>query len=567
MSKIKLGAKDLKAAIAEQMSNNMKPPLPEVRPNDVDHATASIRLRVMDVQFYDHNPRTVKNEKYQELKDSVIATGIQQAMYVTKRPGATQWMMAKGANTRLEILQDLWTTTGDKQWEYHDFLIKPYVKESELIAAHLVENIQRSDMSFWDTAKGLMLMRSEMQKEIGGSLSPNKFAEKLKEAGLSFGEKSLANYEFAFDKVSGLGDLSQKVALDHIRLTLRPQYNDLKPLITKKDGVDDEGFDAIYSLWVDSYPSEHSVYDVATLQRHIHGHASQFLDVGDQELSLMLEASKLNPKASLEELRTPPPPPGGFGNDGDGNDNEDNNQESFERPQGSLSTSTDQGLANLAATLRGQGDAPFAVGDTQGAASGIKGLKVASGLVPKAALSDQSPDDGFVPSVQHPLDGLSPLDSAREQLKASLYEFAEIAGITAQMLPAPGMPLGYYMELPKAGVLGTSAELPLQAWWFLANLAGQVEADFDSTLNRLDDGGALALPDTGPGGFRHALADDTEWGAAVHTRLGGEPLIVASHVFAIVTDAQHPLCEPAMQLFAHIRTLRMYESEMQRSAK
>ena len=566
MSKIKLGAKDLKAAIAEQMSNNMKPPLPEVRPNDVDHATASIRLRVMDVQFYDHNPRTVKNEKYQELKDSVIATGIQQAMYVTKRPGATQWMMAKGANTRLEILQDLWTTTGDKQWEYHDFLIKPYVKESELIAAHLVENIQRSDMSFWDTAKGLLLMRGEMQKEIGGSLSPKKFTEKLKETGLSFSERTLSYYIFAVEKFSMLGEFAHQITLAHIVQVFSPQYNDLKTLVTKKDGVDDEGFDAIYGLWVDSYPSEHSVYDVATLQRHIHGHASQFLDVGDQELSLMLEASKLNPKASLEELRTPPPPPpGGFGSDGDGDGNEDSDQKSSKTPQGSVST--DQGLANLAATLQGQGNAPFAVGDTQGAASGIKGLKVASGLVPKSALSDQSPDDGFVPGVQHPLDGLSPLDSAREQLKASLYEFAEIAGITAQMLPAPGMPLGYYMELPKAGVLGTSAELPLQAWWFLANLAGQVEADFDSTLNRLDDGGALALPDTGPGGFRHALADDTEWGAAVHTRLGGEPLIVASHVFAIVTDAQHPLCEPAMQLFAHIRTLRMYEAEMQRSAK
>jgi hypothetical protein len=38
-------------------------------------------------------------------------------------------------------------------------------------------------------------------------------------------------------------------------------------------------------------------------------------------------------------------------------------------------------------------------------------------------------------------------------------------------------------------------------------------------------------------------------------------LIEASHGLSILTDAQHPLCEPALQLLHHIRTLRVYQSE------
>ena len=75
-------------------------------------------------------------------------------MYVTKRPGSNQWMMAKGGNTRLAILQDLAKNGKEpKKWVHHDFLIKPYIKESELLAAHLIENIQRSDMTFWEIGR------------------------------------------------------------------------------------------------------------------------------------------------------------------------------------------------------------------------------------------------------------------------------------------------------------------------------------------------------------------------------------------------------------------------------
>lgn len=573
MTKIKLDANALKTAIASQAAQQMKAPLAEARFDDFQHATASINLEVADVLFFDHNPRTEKNAKYDEIKASIEDSGIQQAMYVTKRPGSNQWMMAKGGNTRLAILQDLAKNGKEpKKWVRHDFLIKPYVKESELLAAHLIENIQRSDMTFWDTAKGLMLMRGEMEKELVCTFTSKEFSEKLKAAGLFFQDRALSDYQFAIEYISGLGELSQKLTLNDIRNQLRSQFSNLGSIAAKATDGDTEGFGTLYRVWVEGYPVEHKNYDCSSLVKHIHSNACRFLDVGEEELTLMVEGFKRNPKATFAELRVPNPPPalpdfmppsadniGGL----DANLDEGNTD-------GMTGGGRDQGLANLTATLGGSGGAPFQTSEAQGASSSTKGLKVASGLTPKtyptADLADGGDDFGS-DGAQLPLGGMSNLESAQEQLQASLHEFAGTAGISGQLLPAPGMPFGFYMEMPKPGVLGTSEELPLQAWWFLANLSGQVEPDIDATLNLADLEGNLALPDTGAGGFKQALADDTQWALAVEQRLGGEPLIAASSIFNIVTDAQHPLCEPAMQLIAHIRTLRLYQAEAAGAAR
>lgn len=566
MSGKKLSFKDMQDAIATQAAQQMKAPLREARLEDAQHANASINLRVDEVLTYEYNPRTNRNEKYDEIKASILATGLQQAVYVTKRPSSSQWMIAQGGNTRLLILQDLAITTGNPKWLHHDFLIRPYSKESDLLAAHLIENMQRSDMSFWDTAKGLMLMRGEMEKELSTSLNSKQLSEKLKGSGLDIQETTLAYYSFAVDFYSSMGELTQKMSLNDMRHQIRPQFGSLSGISAKAADGDTEGFSTLYRVWVEGYPAEHKTYECSSLIKHIHSNACRFLDVGEEELTLMVEGFKRNPKATFAELRTPTPPPASSdfippSDDNTGGLDSDNGSG---HTDGTSDSGRDQGLANLTATLGGSGSAPFQTSDAQGASSSTKGLKVASGLTPKSypqADPADGGDDFGSNGLQPPLGGMSNLESAQEQLQASLHEFADTAGISGQLLPAPGMPFGFYMEMPKPGVLGTSEELPLQAWWFLANLSGQVEPDIDATLNLADLEGNLALPDTGAGGFRQALADDAQWALAVEQRLGGEPLIAASSIFNIVTDAQHPLCEPAMQLIAHIRTLRLYQAD------
>ncbi|KAG0924533.1 hypothetical protein G6F31_019088 [Rhizopus arrhizus] len=132
---------DLTQMIASRLSERS----PE--PAAIDSAlTNVITLNVRhDCRLYERNPRTVRNEKYDEIKESVRKRGLDQMISVTQRPGEKHYIPAKGGNTRLEILQEL-VAEGESQFLHMDFVMVPYRSEAALLAAHMVENDQRSRM-------------------------------------------------------------------------------------------------------------------------------------------------------------------------------------------------------------------------------------------------------------------------------------------------------------------------------------------------------------------------------------------------------------------------------------
>lgn len=97
-------------------------------------------------------PRTLRNEKYDEIKESIRKRGLDNMVAVTQRLGEKHHIPAKGGNTRLEILQEL-VAGGETQFLHMDFLEVAYRSEAALLAAHMVENDQRSGLLFWDAAR------------------------------------------------------------------------------------------------------------------------------------------------------------------------------------------------------------------------------------------------------------------------------------------------------------------------------------------------------------------------------------------------------------------------------
>ena len=88
--------------------------------------TNVITLNVRDdCRLYERNPRTVRNEKFDEIKESIRKRGLDQMIAVTQRPGEKQHIPAKGGNTRLEILQEL-VAEGEVRFLYMDFVKVPY---------------------------------------------------------------------------------------------------------------------------------------------------------------------------------------------------------------------------------------------------------------------------------------------------------------------------------------------------------------------------------------------------------------------------------------------------------
>ncbi|CAB3943434.1 hypothetical protein [Achromobacter piechaudii] len=191
---------DLTQMIASRLSERS----PE--PAAIDSAlTNVITLNVRDdCRLYERNPRTVRNEKYDEIKESVRKRGLDQLISVTQRPGEKHYIPAKGGNTRLEILQEL-VAEGESQFLHMDFVMVPYRSEAALLAAHMVENDQRSGLLFWDAARSTFDLKQEWERERGSPLSLRDFSELLKaEEGIQASPALLSHYGFTMKHLSEL---------------------------------------------------------------------------------------------------------------------------------------------------------------------------------------------------------------------------------------------------------------------------------------------------------------------------------------------------------------------------
>jgi len=123
-----------------------------------------VRLNVNAVRPYDKNPRVVEdNPRFQEILDGIRTTGLQQKLYVTKRPGSSTYFLARGGKTRLRCLQAL-SKEDPAKWSLHDFEEVAYLGESDVMASHLSENLSRAGMCFWDTASGVAVLRQSWKR-------------------------------------------------------------------------------------------------------------------------------------------------------------------------------------------------------------------------------------------------------------------------------------------------------------------------------------------------------------------------------------------------------------------
>ena len=143
-------------------------------------------LRLHQLRTYDHNPRRQKNPRYDEIKASIQAQGgLNNPITVTRRPGDDWYMVEAGGNTRLQILQELYAETGDERFNRVPVVFRPWVSETHVLTAHLIENEQRGEMTFWDKACGIVELKSRLEAEQGRTLTLRPLEDALHALGLS----------------------------------------------------------------------------------------------------------------------------------------------------------------------------------------------------------------------------------------------------------------------------------------------------------------------------------------------------------------------------------------------
>ncbi len=131
-----------------------------------DEAGAMV-LDVCCIQPYERNPRHGRNPEYDRIKDSIRSQGLDQPLVITQRPGATDYIVHAGGNTRLLILKELFEETGDTRFSRYSCLFRPWSRESDVLLAHLRENDLRGNLTFIDKARAVLDAKHLFAKELG----------------------------------------------------------------------------------------------------------------------------------------------------------------------------------------------------------------------------------------------------------------------------------------------------------------------------------------------------------------------------------------------------------------
>jgi len=364
-------------------------------PGTPDQFEHQIELTVDDIRPYEHNPRRSTNVKFDDIKESIRTSGLRSPLTVTRRPGESHYIVEAGGNTRLLVLQQLWSETRDPRFRQIVALFRPWRSESHVLSAHLIENEQRGEMSFWDKATGIVALKHRLEAEQGQQLTLRPLEDVLHALGLSVNTAALGLYLFATERLRTLGQAVVGLAGLDVR-NLQPRLNALKRYAqARRPSTEDElyatVFEPVFRSIADRYPHT--------------GEFSVAATCGACEVAMAEYLGQ-----SVDALRAALQP---------------------------------------TSTRGGQGDAQVTRLDTTDAAPVVEAMAP----IRHAELALAGSDD----LVRH------------------VRVFADAVGLGDCVEPAPASPGGFRLAI--ASVQGTASPARRRAWYLLAGISGQVDAE------------------------------------------------------------------------------------------
>ena len=145
------------------------------------------------------NPRTSRNPRYDEIKASVRARGLDTVPKVTRDPDGdpNKYIFSDGGNTRYQILTELWQETGEERFFRIHVLVKPWPGRLQCVIGHLAENEVRGDLSFIEKAWGIHKARTIYEEQLGKPVSLRELSTLLTSEGLPVHNSTISRMEDA----------------------------------------------------------------------------------------------------------------------------------------------------------------------------------------------------------------------------------------------------------------------------------------------------------------------------------------------------------------------------------
>lgn len=156
-----------------------------------------MQVEVARIRCYERNPRRLENPQYDRIKASIRTRGMDQPLFITCRPGESDYIVQAGGNTRLRILKELHASTGEARYARVHCLLRPWTCESDVLLAHLCENELRGNLPFIDKAQAVLAARALLEEEQGQSLTQRALEARLRERGYSITHGRISLMEYA----------------------------------------------------------------------------------------------------------------------------------------------------------------------------------------------------------------------------------------------------------------------------------------------------------------------------------------------------------------------------------
>ncbi len=434
-----------------EVSNSLNVPAPNSgsglkHDTEVDDSWAS--LPVTTVHFYERNPRKANNEAYAELKESIRVNGILQPLTVTKRPGETHYILYAGGNTRLQAIRELWEETADPKFRETRVIIKAWRGEASVLLAHMAENTQRNDMTFWDRANGTLEIKRQMEEESGKTLSHREFEAEIKKFGLQTDLRTLSMYRFAVEKIADVGPWLSGLSVR----TIQPRLNLLLKLANHHD-IEESAF---YAEVVT--PTAKAIAGMVQEDSHAftadlflgrcEASLSARLELTERDMGKFLTAMERFPEMTLEGLQRICKP---------------------QRPVEPQTQSTPESV----------GQEPGKSSQSIALAPRLLGITTPT----KPTATEHGERSQRVSSTaSYSTVSFPPIPAERgepDRLMTLIQQVLVSAGLGSCYEPSSGMPMGYCMGFPKDGPLDLkeNAQSRQAAWWVLAMASGQFETE------------------------------------------------------------------------------------------
>ena len=443
-------------------------------------------LEVTAIDVYQDNPRLFRNEKRDDILASIKAQGFHDALVVTRRREGDRFMLAAGSNTTLDVLKELWTTTGDERFRWVNCIFQPYEDDARVLAQHLGENLNRGDMKFWEIATGMMnligLLQADRRKAdpSAKSMSIREMTEALQVRGLRADKTSVARWQFAVDRLQSLAGATAKLTRFSAE-SIQPRLLACRALSAKFGIAEPEYWSSIVDPVLSRYAAAGDAdgdedLNADALCNQVEASLAERVQEPVLALRQMLSALKVSPELTLADLRVPSPSL--IAGVSAGDSNLQGSASSAAKPTSPINGQVQRPLPLPPGAVRGDGtpqsSAPATAAASPADQSARQHASHSRESVPETDLQSRL----FESTTAGGGDPLANLSAAIQGLLA-------VAGLSDTLRPCDAMPLGYFLELPdpvlharKKVEIGSPGHhvrlLKTAVWWHLVYLSGQL---------------------------------------------------------------------------------------------